>query len=67
MVCGCSQPRAGGCQACNPSWLPTSYRQVPTVTTGGTVAPRCVGCGDRIEVWWSWCAMCGKHLAAGNY
>lgn len=26
---------------------------------------RCPQCQDRVEEWWSYCAMCGHHLAAG--
>lgn len=29
--------------------------------------PKCADCGGLIEAaWWNYCAMCGKHLAAGN-
>lgn len=28
--------------------------------------PKCGACLEPIESWWSYCAMCGKHLAAGN-
>jgi predicted amidophosphoribosyltransferase len=59
---------------------PAKYYQVPTITSGGAATRdwpslaverkpevlRCSGCGDRIEPWWSYCAMCGNHLAAGN-
>jgi len=26
----------------------------------------CWACGDKKEEWWNYCAMCGKHLAAGR-
>lgn len=29
--------------------------------------PPCGKCGDAIEVWWNYCAMCGYHLAAYSH
>lgn len=26
----------------------------------------CWGCRAEVECWWSYCAMCGEHLAAGK-
>ncbi len=28
--------------------------------------PKCCSCDCVIEVWWSYCAMCGWHLASGE-
>lgn len=31
----------------------------------GGGSPQCGGCGSETESWWSYCAMCGHHIAAG--
>ncbi len=28
--------------------------------------PRCRNCHDRAESWWSYCAMCGYHIAGNS-
>jgi len=32
----------------------------------GLGCPPCASCGDPTEEWWSYCAMCGYHIAAGT-
>lgn len=34
-------------------------------TTPRTVTPKCPACYAVAEQWWSYCAMCGHHIAAG--
>ena len=31
----------------------------------GLLQDKCPSCGDAIECWWSYCAMCGWHIASG--
>lgn len=33
--------------------------------TDGFGSPPCSVCKSETETWWSYCAMCGHHIAAG--
>lgn len=64
-ICGCSQPKIGGCTACNPGGNP-SWPVIPgPLQSAPQMGWRCPGCGACYAPTMMQCIHCGPRHGSG--